>query len=260
MTKRNGSPIWMDLSTHDLKGTQAFYSELFGWNFTSQGDDFGGYNMITKDGANVGGAMSSLMGPDGPTEEPQHPTAWTVYLATDDIDAALAKATEQGATVLVPSMPVGPLGFMAILQDPAGAVLGLWQPGEFEGFDLPLTHGTPVWFEGMVPDFELALPFYQDTLDWDVQYMPGEEGSTVRYATHGENGANGAGLCDTSAWGEIPAHWRMYVGVDNTDETLEKLKELGGTVLDGPMDSPFGRLATVADPQGATFQIIQGQR
>ena len=43
------------------------------------------------------------------------------------------------------------------------------------------------------------------------------------------------------------------------DLLKEKLKELGGTVLDGPEDSPFGRLATVQDPQGASFQIIQIQ-
>lgn len=57
----------------------------------------------------------------------------------------------------------------------------------------------------------------------------------------------------------MPSYWRLYIGVDNTDESLEKLKELGGTVLDGPEDSPFGRLATVQDPQGASFQIIQIQ-
>ena len=49
----------------------------------------------------------------------------------------------------------------------------------------------------------------------------------------------------------------MYFGVEDVDAALSTVTRLGGTVLDGPMDSPFGRLATVADPQGASFQIIQ---
>lgn len=69
-TQPTGSPTWIDLGTHDIDGAAAFYGELFGWDFADQGEDFGHYNMITTNGAPVGGAMSSLMGPEGPTEEP----------------------------------------------------------------------------------------------------------------------------------------------------------------------------------------------
>ncbi|GAB2478006.1 hypothetical protein GCM10027030_10340 [Luteococcus sediminum] len=55
----------------------------------------------------------------------------------------------------------------------------------------------------------------------------------------------------------MPSYWRMYLCVEDADATIEKVKELGGSLLDGPMDSLFGRVATVADPQGAQFQINQ---
>lgn len=50
--------------------------------------------------------------------------------------------------------------------------------------------------------------------------------------------------------------WRVYFGVENTDHAVPRIQELGGKLLDGPVDSPFGRIATIADPQGATFQIV----
>lgn len=258
-TQPTGSPTWIDLGTHDIDGAAAFYGELFGWDFTDQGEDFGHYNMITTNGAPVGGAMSSLMGPEGPTEEPQNPTAWTVYLGTNDIEATLSKVTEQGGKIYYPAMPVGELGSMAIAEDPAGAAFGLWQANQFAGFEFTGKHGSPVWFEAMVSDFDAALPFYRDALGWDTHSMGGEDNEEFRYVTNGKDDAATAGLCDTSAWGDMPPYWRLYIGVDNTDESLEKVKALRGTVLDGPEDSPFGRLATVQDPQGAAFQIIQIQ-
>lgn len=182
-----------------------------------------------------------------------------MYLGTDDIEATLSKVTEQGGKIYYPAMPVGELGSMAIAEDPAGAAFGLWQANQFAGFEFTGKHGSPVWFEAMVSDFDAALPFYRDALGWDTHSMGGEDNEEFRYVTNGKDDAATAGLCDTSAWGDMPPYWRLYIGVDNTDESLEKVKALRGTVLDGPEDSPFGRLATVQDPQGAAFQIIQIQ-
>ncbi|MBD2765763.1 VOC family protein [Kocuria sp. cx-455] len=258
-TQPAGSLAWMNLGTHDIDGAATFYGDLFGWDFADQGEDFGHCNMITNNGAPVGGAMSSLMGSEGPTEEPQNPTAWTVYLHSDDIEATLTKVTEQGGTIYYPAMAVGELGSMAIAGDPAGAAFGLWQPNQFAGFEFTGNHGSPVWFEVMVKDFDAALPFYRVALGWDIHAMGGEDNGEFRHITNGRDRAATAGLRDTSAWGDTPSYWRLYIGVNNTDESLEKFKELGGTVLDGPQESPFGRMATVQDPQGAAFQIIQIQ-
>lgn len=53
--------------------------------------------------------------------------------------------------------------------------------------------------------------------------------------------------------------WLGYVRVDNVDNTLVKLQELGGTVLMPAKEIPqVGRLAMVADPQGAPFYIMSG--
>ncbi|MGM7669640.1 VOC family protein [Microbacterium sp. A93] len=80
------------------------------------------------------------------------------------------------------------------------------------------------------------------------------------YANNHPGEAATAGLCGAPrAWFPegTPSFWRAYFIVEDADAAAEQVRQLGGTVVDGPMDTPFGRLATVVDPAGATFQIAQ---
>lgn len=257
MTPPPGRPVWFDLGTHDLDGARRFYAELFGWEFVDQGPDFGGYQMIRKGQMFLAGAMSSMVGPDGPTTEPQYPTAWNVYLDVADIDAALARAQQHGGTVLVPAMQVGGAGSMALVQAPDGAVVGMWQADDFTGFETDMSQGTPVWVETLSKDYDRAVDFYTRVFDWQPAPMP-SGGGAPRYATNGEGRDAHCGICEADGFlpEQVPSFWRLYLQVDDVDASLERVEHLGGSVVDGPMDSPFGRLATVADPQGATFQVI----
>lgn len=267
-----GGPIWMDLGTHDIDAAISFYSDVFGWQFEDTGAEFGHYRMIRSGGAAIGGAMSTLVSPEGPLEEPHSPSAWGVYLLTADIEDATQRAQAAGAGVLFPPMPVGQLGSMALLSDPSGAAVGFWQPGEFPGIEDTSAPGLPVWFELMTTDFDAATTFYTDVLQWELGWMnatadphempaytsePPADAQGMRYVVHNSAAGPVAGMCEANAWlpEGTPSFWRMYVGVEDTDATIKALLARGGTVLDGPMDSPFGRVATVADPQGASFQI-----
>ena len=53
----------------------------------------------------------------------------------------------------------------------------------------------------------------------------------------------------------VPAHWSVYFATDDIDATLAQVTELGGAVVMGPDDTPYGRLATCADPTGAMFKL-----
>jgi len=251
---REGAPAWIDLGTPDVQGAMRFYGELFGWRFEDQGEEFGGYRLVYSGEDLIGGLMDTtgVPAPDGG----EVPVAWTVYLRTPDMAAAVERMGAVGGRVLLPPMPVADRGFMGLAFDPAGALVGMWQPGTLEGLDLPMRAGTPVWFEVMSTDFDAALPFYRDVFGWDVHTMA-DDG--WRYATHGPEAESSAGLCD--ARGVIaegtPSFWRVYLGYEGIDAGIERVRELGGRLLDGPVDSPYGRLATVADPAGAMFQLIE---
>lgn len=253
-TTVTGAPAWIDLMTSDLDAAKSFYGQLFGWDFADGGEEFGHYQTITLDGRPVGGAMSSV-GLTCPAGDPM-PTNWSVYLSSNDAQATTEKVTAHGGQVLVEPMPVGDLGQMAVFLAPSGACIGTWQRGSFDGFELTLAPGTPCWFETLTTDYAADREFYQEAFGWDLHNMDDSDG---RYATHGKDDDAVAGICDAKDFMApgYPPHWRTYFRVEDTDRAIERIKELGGSVLDGPMDSPFGRLATVTDPQGASFQIIQ---
>lgn len=263
MTTNSGAPVWIDLSTHDFEGATRFYGQLFGWQFEDRGEQYGHYHFIKLGDKVVGGAMSSLIGPDGPLEEPVNPTIWSVYLGVDDVPQAADRVTQSGGTVVVEPMQVGEMGSMAVAVDPAGAMVGLWK-GKVAGAQTQSEPGLPCWFEVMSTDYDAAKPFYESVFGWEPTFTL-EDGSEsreepaegFRYATNFSRDRVSAGLCDASEFAQ-ESYWRFYVLVDDADASAQQVRELGGEVLDGPQDSPFGRVYTVRDPQGAELQILSG--
>lgn len=155
---REGQPTWIDYTCQEFESTTNFYSEIFGWEFTDQGPDFGHYNMITKGGATVGGAMRAVH-MDG-TPNPLAPAMWTTYLHTDDISGVYAASLEAGAAPIAEPMAVGPLGQMAVITDPTGAGVGMWQARRV----LRLRHSPDAGHPGLVRTHDRQLPSRQRVL------------------------------------------------------------------------------------------------
>jgi uncharacterized protein len=246
-----GAPCWVDLWTSDVDGSRAFYAQLFGWEAMEPSEEFGGYFMFHRDGLPIAGGMGD-MGPTMPAND-----TWKVYLSTDDIAGVAATLEALGAATLSPPMAVADLGQNMVFADPTGANLGAWQPETFPGFATMNEPGAPGWFELFTRDFTGALEFYRNVFHWKTEI----EGDTdeFRYATlrHPETDEQLAGVMDASAFlpEGVPAHWSVYWQVDDTDAAADRVKVLGGTLVDGPTDTPYGRLATATDPAGAMFKL-----
>ncbi len=245
-----GAPCWIDVFTSDPDRSTSFYGELFGWTAETAGPEYGGYINFSSDGRLVAGAMRND-GADGT------PDAWSVYLAVDDAEATVDRATAAGGTVIVPAMPVGPLGTMAVVTDAGGAAVGMWQPGEHRGFGVKGEVGSPTWFELHTRDFDGAVKFYEAVFGWDAH--PASDTPEFRYTTLGEGDGQQAGIMDSSGFlpDGVPAHWRVYFGVADADATVATAVELGATVVMPVTDTPYGRLAQLTDPTGAMFSIQQ---
>jgi hypothetical protein len=249
-TAPKGSPCWVDLWTSDVEGGRRFYSELFGWEAQAPSPEFGGYFMFTRDGVPVAGAMGDM-------GEMQATDTWSVYLQTDDIAKALESAESLGAQVIQGAMPVADLGIQAVLFDPTGAHLGAWQPGTFPGITVLGEHGAPSWFELHTRDYATAVGFYRTVFAWDTATVG--DSDEFRYTTMRDPSGEGelAGIMDAAGFlpeGE-PAKWWTYWQVDDVDAAAAKLNSLGGSVVREAEDTPYGRMATVADPAGAQFKL-----
>jgi predicted enzyme related to lactoylglutathione lyase len=248
-----GAPCWVDLFTSDPERSQAFYNELFGWTCENAGEEYGGYFNFSKDGVQVAGGMRN----DGDAGTPD---AWSIYLATADAAATVDAAAARGSAVIVPAMPVMELGSMAVVTDPGGDTIGIWQPGLHKGFGVFGEPGTPAWFELHSRAYDAAVEFYRDVFEWDARPVdPVVDAPEFRYTTLNEGDTQLAGIMDASSFpADAPSGWSIYFGTDDADKSLARIADLGGKVVQPAEDTPYGRLAQAADPTGALFKLVQG--
>ena len=246
-----GTPSWVDLMTSDPEASRNFYRELFGWELEVGPPETGHYTICRLRGHNVAG-LGGEPAPDGT------PTAWTTYIAVDDVDAAAGRITGNGGSLLMGPLDVMTQGRMAVASDPTGAVFGLWQAGEHVGATLVNEPGTVNWNELNSRDLATARQFYGAVFGYDWQDVDTGQGGP-QYATFQVGGRDvGGALQMTDQWpAEVPSHWIVYFGVDDTDASVATIQRLGGAVLMPPTDSPYGRFAAVRDPQGAVFTVIK---
>lgn len=246
-----GTPCWVDLGVDDFDRAKRFYSELFGWQIEAGPAEFGGYATCTKDGRNVAGLA--------PKMESDQPTVWTTYLACDDVDVTLAKVRDAGGTVLTGPMDVAEMGRMAIATDPGGAVVGFWQGLAHTGFQLANEPGTVTWNENFSRAWKQNQEFYTAVVGWEYDDMS-SDGFQYAAFKAGGNLAGGIGQMGEDVPAEVPAYWNTYFKVADTDRAAARIEELGGTVISPGWDTEFGRMAAVADDQGASFMVMADRR
>ena len=112
--------VHVELNTTDVDRAKAFYGKLFDWTLEDVPMEQMTYTMI-KVGEGTGGGI--LKNPI-----PGAPSAWVAYTLVDDVKAATAKAVTLGAKVMKDVTEVMDMGWLSIIVDPTGAMLGLWQP------------------------------------------------------------------------------------------------------------------------------------
>lgn len=251
----HGTFGWVDLVTNDQPAATSFYTELFSLDAEDRPIEGGGtYTMLRKGGADVAGIGTAL--------DPDVPPMWQSYIYVDDVDATTGRVEGLGGTVMVPPLDVMNAGRMSVIADPTGAVVSLWEPNEHRGAGVFNEHGTLTWNELQTRDTATARGFYADLVGWTWTDMQLEEGQPPYGVCHvpgkGDDTSNG-GCMDMSGVvpDQVPPHWDVYFAVDDCDAVLSTLRELGGSVVAGPMDAPVGRFAYVSDPQGAWFYVIQ---
>jgi uncharacterized protein len=275
-----GVPCWVDTAQPDPPAAARFYGGLFGWDFDDRmpAGSPGEYLVARLHGADVAAVAS-------PSADATDPPVWTTYIAVEQADDAAAVIRKAGGRVLVEPFDVSDTGRMAVAADPSGAVFALWEAGSFHGAQLVNAPGTWNWSDLNTRDPASSAAFYGTVFGWeaatvDLGFGAGTMWRRPGYGNdleaddpglrrrHEEYGAP-PGFADAVGWmlpmtpgqfpADVPPHWSVTFAVDDTDGTVARAAELGGSVVVPPFEAGPTRVAVLGDPAGAVFTVSHYQ-
>lgn len=246
-----GAPCWFELGTTDQASAKRFYTQLLGWevfDFPLRPGQY--YTMFKLDGHDAGAAYTlspEMLGQGAPPQ-------WNVYFATANADESAAKVPQLGGAVVQPPFDVMDVGRMSICKDPGGATFSLWQPKNHKGAGVIGQDNSVCWSELATWDTARARDFYAPLFGWETK----GSANMPTYIEFKVAGAPRGGLLPMEKeWEGMPSQWGIYFQVADCDAAVEKARQLGATVRYGPFSAPgVGRMAALADPQGAGFSLI----
>jgi predicted enzyme related to lactoylglutathione lyase len=246
--------------THDPDSAAEFYARVTGWGSMAwEGgeppDGSGTYMMFTVGEQPIGGRAKL---PEEALEKGAAPY-WLAYVTVPDTEAVVARTEELGGTVLMPPETMEGVGTMAVLQDPQGAVFAPFTPEAGAGGEVPVPEpGRFSWHELLTIDHEAAFEFYAGVFGWEKtdSMDMGEMGIYQMFGPEAGDPFSYGGMYNKPAEVPAPPHWLCYIMVPDIDAAVAVVKELGGQVLNGPMEVPGGdMIAQCLDPQGAAFAL-----
>lgn len=246
-----GAPCWVSLMARDLDAAKAFYGPLLGWEFEPGPSRWGPYERALVNGTEVAGI--GAIARDWETS-----VSWTTYFGVESADATASDIRERGGTVAV-----GPLDFdagrLALVADSMGASFGIWE-GEHGPARKLRMHGAPSWIELRTRDAFAAALFYGEVFHWDRRgpryVVEWENDRVVLYVDgHSVAGIRGGGV-EAAADPRVRPRWHVFFTVTDVDEAVRRAKDLGGEVTGEPLDSAYGRVAGIRDPEGGLLSLV----
>jgi uncharacterized protein len=237
-----GTFSWAELATSDAGAAKAFYSDVFGWDYR---DNAVGEGMVYSTALLGGQPVAALYASEQP------PPRWNSYVTVASAGESASRAGELGAHVVAEPFDVLDAGRMAVIADPTGAALCLWEPRSHIGASVVNAPGALAWNDLVTPDVPAAAQFYGDLFGWTTLEIPGAGG----YRVIQNGGRSNGGMTSRP---DMPPAWLPYFGHPDVDELHGRIAELGGRALGEPVAVPAGRFAVLADPQGAVFAVLTG--
>jgi predicted enzyme related to lactoylglutathione lyase len=252
-----GKVVWHDLLTNDPAASKRFYGELFGWEFESVGSFAGmgsntAYTLIRHNGRLIGG-MIDTKALNNRTDISQ----WVIVMSVDDVDAAAESFVDNGGSVLTPPTDLQRRGRVAVVQDPAGALLALLQTKDGDPVDREPELGDFLWNELWTIDVDGATKFYSDAAgfeaaDWDTD---GNEESPANYRVLKQGGKPRAGIL-ANPFEDLDPVWVSYLRVASPAAITARVEELGGKVIvEARPRALGGEVAFIAGPSEAGIAL-----
>ncbi|WP_340558780.1 VOC family protein [Streptomyces sp. GSL17-111] len=249
----HGAPCWVSLMTHDLDAAMRFYESALGWTYRPGfRDQEQGYQLALTEGRAVAGlGMTAQTRTFAP--------AWTAYFQANSVNEVAGRIQERGGTVAVGPLPFG-TGRVLWAADRQDARFGVWEGDPVPGWRMRRLAGAPARLQLVTGDAFGAAMFYGGVFAWDTREP---DRVSVRFESdHVVLSVDGHHVADL--WGgaveEAPdptvrPQWHVYFCVDDVDEVAARTEAAGGSVVQAPELSHFGRVAGLRDPEGALFHV-----
>jgi hypothetical protein len=251
-----GLPCWVEVSCLDEAVTKQFYTGLFGWKYGVRRDPAAPTGRYWI--ASMGGTPTSVLYQRGTRSAP----GWTLHISVPHTASAAEWVEHLGGTVTLGPMAIPGRGNILHAVDACGAPVVFWEtpedwefatdePNAFSGADLN-TH------DGVAADH-----FYTKLFTYSCHQIG--DGESVDYAEYliDHTPVLYRYVMGAEYRRDTPPHWMVYFEVDparGVDATAGQALMLGGSVVVQPYDTPFGRVAILADPDGAVFAVIDHSR
>jgi len=249
-----GKVIFTELVTPDIARAKKFYGGLFGWTFRDINDGRLEYAEASLDGRPVAGLIHKAMTPGKPVQP-----AWLTFMSARDVDAKKELALQNGAKLLFGPKDIPQRGREAVFADPQGAVFAILASSSGDPPDDLSEPGEWIWSSLITRDPDTDAAFYQTLFGYEVFDLPPGKDSGAQHLLLASDDYARASV------NTLPAknphnhpHWLNYVRVKDAAKMAAKVTALGGHVLVKPhLDRHGGKIAVVADPQGAPFGLIE---
>lgn len=256
----SGVPCWTDVLVPDTDAALRFYTGIFGWEFSQPGPigDGLGYYVARLHGSDVAGV--------GAQPDPSTPVGWNTYVAVASIEQAVARAVRAGGAVVVGPAEALPAGVFAVVADPGGASLCLWEARERRGAQRVNEPSAWAMSALQTADPKGAAAFYAELFGWQPEpfstgaaevtlmrlpgYVGGEPGQPVPRDVV-------AAMIPLADGGDAPAGWSVDFWTADADGAADRAAGLGGQVVLAPHEVAGFRRTVLADPAGASFSVSQ---
>ena len=243
-----GAPCWVDLLAPDPAGRPA-----------STGRCSAGSSTVRAPANTTWRRRAVATWPGSEASRPVAlPTAWNTYVSVSSVDKAAEAAAAAGGQVLVAPFDVLPAGRVAVIADPSGAALGLWEPRDRRGAQL--VNEPSAWAMSVLHtrDPDACEAFYRELFGWESEpfgppglklfRLPGYVGGEPQQPVPRD-------VVAAMAPADREPYWSVDFWVDDADAVAEATARLGGSVLAPPSDAGGMCQAVLADPHGAAFSV-----
>lgn len=246
--------VWYELHTPDAGTADEFYGKVVGWTSMDAQMPNQKYLVVSIGQRMVGGLLEKPKKEFAGGMKPM----WVGYIGVENADAAAESVVKAGGVVHKAAEDIPNIGRYAVVADPQGAIFVVFQPYPMQPPPEPAPDlaGTFGWSQLDAADGVSAFDFYAAQYGW-TKSGTFDMGAAGVYQMFNAEGERMIGGMMTRMDPSEPPQWLYFINVEDANVAVARVKEGGGTVLNGPNPVPGGQLvATCVDPQGAKFGVV----